>query len=145
MAIKKIYRTNPDPILVKADNDQAQGALAKIAHINWLIEQIDEPTLESVSVVGSNFEMDIRKGDYFNITLPDGPGPYTLSFTYLTVGTYIVYIKQNATGNGVATLTGVEWPAGVAPTITATPDKIDIITLIYDGTSLRGVITQDYV
>ena len=145
MAIKKIYRTNPDPILVKSDNDQAQGALAKIAHINWLIGQIDEPALETVSIVSSNFEVDIRKADYFSITLPAGAGPYTISFTYLTVGTYIVYVKQNAAGNGVATLTGVEWPVATAPTITAIADKVDIITLVYDGTTLRGIATQDYV
>tara|TARA_Y100000034_G_C6763159_1_gene340060 strand:- start:54 stop:506 length:453 start_codon:yes stop_codon:yes gene_type:complete len=150
MAIKKIYRTHPDPILVKAEGDKAQGAIAKIAHVNWLIEQIDEPPVQNVSGVvdvsgAINFEVDIRQADYFNILLPAGAGPYTISFSYLTVGTYIVYIKQNAAGNGVATLTGVEWPAATAPTITATPDKVDIITLVYDGTTLRGSIKYDYV
>ena len=67
MAIKKIYRTNPDPILVKADNDQAQGALAKIAHINWLITQIDEPPVEDVSISGSNFDINLGSNVKYQI------------------------------------------------------------------------------
>ena len=90
------------------------------------------------------YDVDLSKGDFFSIVLPDGAGPYTINFTGLSVETNILYIKQNTTADGVATIAGVEWPAGTAPTITAIANKVDIVTLVYDGTTLRGVITQDY-
>ena len=102
-------------------------------------------SLITVPAVGTTFTANLSLADYFSITLPDGAGPYTINFTGLSIGTNIVYIKQNTTANGVATLTGVEWPAGAAPAITLTANKIDIVTLVYDGTTIRGVITQDYV
>jgi hypothetical protein len=50
MAIKRISRINPDPASLKRYADlQSQGSLAKVAHVNWLIDQINaENALKSI-------------------------------------------------------------------------------------------------
>jgi hypothetical protein len=50
-------------------------------------------------------------------------------------------LTQDATGSRSATWpASVKWPGGVAPTLTTTPGKTDIVTLItYDqGAAWRG-------
>ena len=51
--------------------------------------------------------------------------------------TYILQIKQPSSG-AAGTITwgaNVKWPAATAPTLTTTNDYIDIVTLIYNGTT----------
>ncbi|NTW33082.1 MAG: hypothetical protein HGB12_10725 [Bacteroidetes bacterium] len=51
-------------------------------------------------------------------------------------GLYTLIIKQNATGGLTFTWpSNVKWAGGVAPTLTFTPNAIDIIKFIYDGTN----------
>ena len=58
---------------------------------------------------------------------------------------FALYLKQAAvTGNGSATFTGVIWPAGTAPTITATAGKMDILSFVADGTNWYGSALQNF-
>ena len=60
-------------------------------------------------------------------------------------GTYIIIIEF--TGGVSPTLgfaPGIEWPLGVIPTLSNTSGKVDIITVISDGTTSRGVATIGY-
>lgn len=60
-----------------------------------------------------------------------------------TGGAYLIKVIQ---GDFVGTITWpatVKWPGGTAPTITATNDAIDYVTLIYDGTIYLGSYVQD--
>ena len=58
---------------------------------------------------------------------------------------FVLYLRQAAvTGNGTATFTGVKWPAGAAPTITATAGRMDILTFVSDGINWYGSIVQNY-
>jgi hypothetical protein len=56
-------------------------------------------------------------------------------------GRYMLILKQPASGNagtvGTWGSSNVLWPAGVAPTLTATNSKTDIVTFVYDGTNSK--------
>jgi hypothetical protein len=54
-------------------------------------------------------------------------------------------IQQPAAGSTTtATFTGVKWPAGTGPTITATLGRLDIINFVADGTNWYGTFSQNF-
>lgn len=139
MAIKKIVRTSPDPILVAERFDQGQGALAKIAHVNWLIGQINAETTHNKIIAF--------------ITLTDAPTiawDYSLSSnaqvtltaaralgvpTNVVNGDYgTLKIIQDGTGTWALTLPAAWKIPGGTFTNTLTADAVDIISWVYDGT-----------
>lgn len=59
--------------------------------------------------------------------------------------TYVFKVIQDAVGSRTATWpANVKWPSGVAPIITTTATRYDLITLYYDGTNYLGAYTQNY-
>lgn len=68
----------------------------------------------------------------YTFTAP--PGPANL----------ILRIVQDVTGTNTVTWpAAVFWEGGVAPTITATGDAVDIASFYYDGTNYHGSVLQD--
>lgn len=60
-------------------------------------------------------------------------------------GTYIVIVKQDATGSRtLAYGTAYKWPGGTAPTLSTGANAVDIITFISDGTNMYAVAVQDF-
>lgn len=60
--------------------------------------------------------------------------------TNLKKGTYILHVKQDATGSRTVTWNAVfKWPGGTAPTLSTAASAHDIITFVCDGTNLYGV------
>lgn len=58
---------------------------------------------------------------------------------------FIIILRQDATGSRSVTWSTVKWPAGTAPTVTATASKQDIYSFFSDGTSWYGTtIGQNY-
>lgn len=58
---------------------------------------------------------------------------------------FIMFLRQDATGNRAVTWSTVNWPGGTAPTITSTASKQDIYSFFSDGTSWYGVtVSQNY-
>jgi hypothetical protein len=58
---------------------------------------------------------------------------------------FVLILRQDATGSRTVTWTTVNWPAGTAPTITSTLSKQDIFSFFSDGTSWYGTtIGQNY-
>ena len=58
---------------------------------------------------------------------------------------FVIFLKQDATGSRTVTWTTVKWPGGTAPTITATASKQDIYSFFSDGTNWYGVtVGQNY-
>jgi hypothetical protein len=58
---------------------------------------------------------------------------------------FIMYLKQDATGSRSVTWTTVKWAGGTAPTITGTASKMDIYSFFSDGTNWYGVtVGQNY-
>ena len=58
---------------------------------------------------------------------------------------FILFLKQDATGSRTVTWTTVKWPGGTAPTITSTASKQDIYSFFSDGTNWYGTtVGQNY-
>ena len=64
----------------------------------------------------------------------------TLTFSNAADGIpLILMLAQDATGTRLATWpAAVKWPAGVAPVLTITAAKIDIVQFVSDGTNFWG-------
>ena len=58
---------------------------------------------------------------------------------------FIMFLKQDATGSRTVTWTTVKWAGGTAPTITSTASRQDILSFFADGTNWYGVVVgQNY-
>ena len=58
---------------------------------------------------------------------------------------FIMFLRQDATGSRTVTWSSVNWSGGTAPTITSTASKQDIYSFFSDGTSWYGVtVGQNY-
>lgn len=69
------------------------------------------------------------------------------TFTFanpLTGGRYLIVLKQDGTGSRTVTWPTIKWQGGVTPTLTTTAGKVDLITLIYDGTDYYGIATANF-
>lgn len=73
-------------------------------------------------------------------------GNATITMPTATAGkSFIMYLKQDATGSRTVTWSTVKWPGGTAPTITSTASKMDIYSFFSDGTNWYGVtVSQNY-
>lgn len=59
-------------------------------------------------------------------------------------GRYLIKLKQDATGSRTITWPTITWRGGTAPTLTTTGAKVDLITLIYDGSVYYGDSSLNY-
>lgn len=67
-------------------------------------------------------------------------GSATITMPTAVAGkSFIMYLKQDATGSRTVTWSTVKWPAGTAPTITSTASRMDIFSFFSDGTNWYGV------
>lgn len=58
---------------------------------------------------------------------------------------FIIILRQDATGSRTVTWSTVNWPSATAPTVTSTASKQDIYSFFSDGTSWYGTtIGQNY-
>jgi hypothetical protein len=58
---------------------------------------------------------------------------------------FVIFLRQDATGSRSVTWSTVSWPSGTAPTITGTASKQDIFSFFSDGTSWYGTtVGQNY-
>jgi hypothetical protein len=73
-------------------------------------------------------------------------GNATITMPTATSGkSFIMFLKQDATGSRTVTWSTVKWPSGTAPTITATASRQDIFSFFADGTNWYGVtVSQNY-
>ena len=94
------------------------------------------------SLVG-NATVDWNNGNVQYIQLASGANTFTPT-NPVDGGTYILQVRQPAAGAAGTVTWGatVLWPAAAAPTLTVTNDYIDIITLLYNGTTSRYYATS---
>jgi hypothetical protein len=57
---------------------------------------------------------------------------------------FILILTQASSGMTTATFTSVKWPAGTAPTITATASAVDILSFVSNGTNWYGNYVQAF-
>jgi len=87
--------------------------------------------------------LDLTNGTVQIITLT---GNATITMPTATSGkSFIMYLKQDATGSRTVTWSTVKWAGGTAPTITSTASRQDILSFFADGTNWYGVVVgQNY-
>lgn len=73
-------------------------------------------------------------------------GNATITMPTATSGkSFIMFLKQDATGSRTVTWSTVKWAGGAAPTITSTASRQDILSFFADGTNWYGVVVaQNY-
>lgn len=97
-------------------------------------------TLTDASTINWNLFL----GQVATITLT-GTGRTMAAPTNMRVGTYILHVIQDATGNKTITSWNsvFKWPAGVTPTLTTTGSARDMFSFVSDGTNMYGSMLPD--
>lgn len=98
-----------------------------------------------IGVVGASATLSIASSTVLTATLTASTA---CTFTMPPVGTgksFVLYLKQApTTGNGTAAFTGVAWPGGAAPVMTATAARLDIFSFVSDGAKWYGAYIKNY-
>lgn len=109
-------------------------------------------TSNSLSVTANAVTCDLTTGNSFEVDLEDATGTVTITLSNPpasgTYGECIIKVQQDTTANRTITWAGGSfvWPAGTAPTMTASADAIDIYTFkTWDGgTTWYGSYSQNF-
>ena len=89
----------------------------------------------------STTTLDLSTGNVLQVVLT---GSTTLAFVNPKIGTYIIKIKQDATGNRTLNFPTIKWADAAVPTITPTANAVDLLTIIYDGVDYYGSCLQNF-
>jgi hypothetical protein len=95
----------------------------------------------------ATFTLSLMGGNVVNVSMVANITSMTINSNSYATGEYFIYFTQDATGSRTITgwPAGVKWPGGVAPTLTTTPNKTDIIRFIFDGSQFwASVVAQNY-
>ncbi len=98
-------------------------------------------TVPATITASASTSIDFSSGNIFKISL--GTNITTLSISNAVAGTYLIEIIQGGTYT-VTFPAAWKWSGGAAPTITATSQKTDIITLVFDGTTYFASAVQNF-
>lgn len=113
----------------------------------WLLEDLT-PTWSQIGVIeqiitaspSTPYAVDWAAGTLFEITLGQNT---TFTFSNLAAGRSVTLVLiQDATGSRTVTWpAGVDWPSGVAPTLSTGANAVDVITLFVraDGATVIGL------
>jgi len=100
-------------------------------------------TMPTAITAAATTTIDLSTGNVFTVNM--GLNITTLALTNPVVGTYLIKFVQDATGTrDVSFPTAWKWAGGVIPSLTNTANKLDIVTLIYDGTTYYTTIVQNF-
>lgn len=134
--------TSTDTLVGRATTDTLTNkTLTTPAITNPTVTNYVETTFTANS--STAITLDLANGTVQIITLT---GNATITMPTATAGkSFIILLKQDATGSRSVTWTTVKYPSGTAPTITATASKLDIFSFFADGTNWYGTtIGQNY-
>jgi hypothetical protein len=99
-------------------------------------------TAPDAITASSTTTIDLSTGNVITISLSAAT---TLTTSNADVGTYLVKLVQNSSGNHTVSFPAAwKWSGGSAPTVTPTAYKTDIVTLIYDGSTFYAAISQNF-
>jgi len=87
---------------------------------------------------------DTSLNNHFSVTLA-GNRTFALS-AIPAIGTYIVYITQDATGSRTVTwpASNWSWAGGTAPTLTTTAAKVDVLMMVSNGSKVFASMSLNY-
>ncbi len=100
-------------------------------------------TMPTAITAAATTNIDLSGGNVFTVNM--GLNVTTLNLTNPVVGTYLIKFVQDATGTRDVTFpVAWKWAGGISPSLTNTANKIDIVTLIYDGSTYYTTIVQNF-
>jgi hypothetical protein len=97
--------------------------------------------LVNIGPSGATETLVLTSGTFQIVTLTDN---CTFTMPTATAGKSLTLKVFSGAGGFTGTFTGVKWPGGSAPTITATAGKFDMLYFKADGTSWIGRFDQNY-
>jgi phage-related tail fiber protein len=88
--------------------------------------------------------LDLNAGNHFEVTLG---GNRTLALTNATIGqNFTVSLKQDSTGARTVTWwPGIKWPGDTPPTLTTTPNRMDMLGFRVIGSDPYGAICLGFI
>jgi len=95
---------------------------------------------ESLGTKTTDFTINFSDAQKQFVTLGAGTMTVTLSTTSLNIGNYLLRVNVGATPPTL-TWSGVKWPGGTAPTLTAGDH---ILSFYYNGTNFYGVASLEF-
>jgi hypothetical protein len=127
--------TSTDTLVGRATTDTLTNkTLTTPAITNPTVTNYVETTYSANS--STAITLDLANGTVQIITLT---GNATINMPTATSGkSFIMFLKQDATGSRSVTWSTVKWAGGTAPTITATASRQDIFSFFADGTNWYG-------
>jgi hypothetical protein len=119
-----------------AGNKTFTGKIKATNYITTVNTSLPHSTTAATSI-------DMSTGNIFQINLKANT---TVSLSNLSPGTYIFEVIQHGNGTfyNVTWPSAFKWSGGTAPTITATYAKVDVITLVFDGTFYFASAVQNF-
>lgn len=92
---------------------------------------------------GTAITVNLANGTVQDLTLT---GNATITMPTAVAGkSFIIMLRQDATGSRSVTWSTVVWPSATAPTITGTASKMDMYSFFSNGTVWYGVtVSQNY-
>lgn len=137
------FNATTDEVLVFQHSFTASGA--NVAFLNVAQEYTKTQNFNATTLTdGATINWDASANQVTSVTLA---GNRTLAApTNLADGaTYILIIKQDATGGRTLTFNAVyKFPGGTVPTLSTAANAVDIITFVSDGTNMYGVAQKDF-
>ena len=137
LLFKDLYDINTSLFDDKASLSAAQNIFSGDLKAKTYILTNPTTTIASTSTTTIN----LATGNVLEVFLTSNT---TLSFTNPRIGTYIIKIKQDGTGGKTVTFPTIKWADDAVPTITATANRTDLVTLIYDGTNYYATCLQNF-
>jgi len=95
----------------------------------------------SIGNSGTAITLNLANGTFQGVTMT---GNCTFTMPTATAGRSFTLRVSTGAGGFTGTFTGVKWPGNVAPVLTTTASRLDIIAFVADGTNWFGQIAQNY-
>lgn len=94
---------------------------------------------------GTTQTVDFNAGNIQTINLGSATGDVTLTFSNpVAEATYVLKVIRGANGYNLIWPGAVLWSGGTTPTITTTNGKVDIVTMLYDGSNYYSSILPNF-
>lgn len=88
---------------------------------------------QTITVTSGTRTISFSAGNIVDLTI--NVPAVTLTFIDASITTYVIKITNNSGALSITWPVNVKWSGGIPPSITQVNGKIDIVTLVYDGTN----------
>lgn len=99
---------------------------------------------EDLGLSSQTAQLDLTKGNKIKYTL-DASATLTFVDPQGPSNLVIRFIQDSTGGHTVTFPAKVKWPLGIAPTLTTSPNAIDIVGLYFDGADYYGGVSYNYL